>query len=158
MWQTKYALAVPKDLGLGLNFQPYLKIWDWDWIFSRAVKSISSLGICSLWHHDLTRFDLRNISYRKFRLISLLHSKWWHDILIGQEAADWPTKISRVGTTMLAHQACHQMIPTLFRNVYFNYMCTSDSPQPATFFGYSAWLFVCSFIKKDHKTNVHKGS
>ena len=22
MWQTKYALAVPKYLGLGLNFQP----------------------------------------------------------------------------------------------------------------------------------------
>ena len=22
MWQTKYASAVPKDLGLGLNFRP----------------------------------------------------------------------------------------------------------------------------------------
>ena len=22
MWQTKYALAVPKNLGLGLNFRP----------------------------------------------------------------------------------------------------------------------------------------
>ena len=27
----------------------HLKIWDWDWIFSRAVKAISSLGVCSPW-------------------------------------------------------------------------------------------------------------
>ena len=26
---------------------PYLKIWDWDWIFGRAVKAISSLGVRS---------------------------------------------------------------------------------------------------------------
>jgi len=29
--------------------RPYLKIWDWDWIFGRAVKAISSLGIRSPW-------------------------------------------------------------------------------------------------------------
>ena len=27
--------------------QPYLKIWDWEWIFGRAVKAISPLGIRS---------------------------------------------------------------------------------------------------------------
>ena len=27
--------------------RPYLKIWDWDWIFGRAVKAISSLGVRS---------------------------------------------------------------------------------------------------------------
>ena len=27
----------------------YLKVWDWDWIFGRAVKAISSLGVCSPW-------------------------------------------------------------------------------------------------------------
>ena len=32
MWQTKYASAVPKNLGLGLNF-------------GRAVKVISYLGV-----------------------------------------------------------------------------------------------------------------
>ena len=26
---------------------PYLKIWDWDWIFGRIVKVISSLGVRS---------------------------------------------------------------------------------------------------------------
>jgi hypothetical protein len=26
---------------------PYLKIWDWDWIFGRAVKAIFSLGVRS---------------------------------------------------------------------------------------------------------------
>ena len=30
---------------------PYQKIWDWDWIFGRAVKSISSLGVRSPWSH-----------------------------------------------------------------------------------------------------------
>ena len=36
MWQTKYASAVPKNLGLRLNF-------------GRAVKAISSLGVRSPW-------------------------------------------------------------------------------------------------------------
>ena len=30
-------------------FWPYLKIWDWDWIFGRAVKATSSLGVRSPW-------------------------------------------------------------------------------------------------------------
>ena len=34
MWQTKYALAVPK-------------IWKLEWIFGHAVKTISSPGVCS---------------------------------------------------------------------------------------------------------------
>jgi hypothetical protein len=29
--------------------RPYLKIWDWDWIFGRAVKAVSSLGVRSPW-------------------------------------------------------------------------------------------------------------
>ena len=36
MWQTKYTLAVPKNL-------------EWEWIFVHAVKAISSLGVHSLW-------------------------------------------------------------------------------------------------------------
>ena len=35
MWQTKYASAIPKNLGLGLN------------IFCRTVKAISYLGVRS---------------------------------------------------------------------------------------------------------------
>ena len=31
--------------------RPYLKIWDWDWIFSRVVKAISSLGVRSPCNH-----------------------------------------------------------------------------------------------------------
>ena len=34
MWQTEYASAVPKNLGVGVNF-------------GRAVKAISSLGVRS---------------------------------------------------------------------------------------------------------------
>ena len=29
--------------------RPYLKIWEWEWIFGRSVKAISSLGVRSLW-------------------------------------------------------------------------------------------------------------
>ena len=29
--------------------QPYLKIWEWEWIFGRAVKAISSPGVRSPW-------------------------------------------------------------------------------------------------------------
>ena len=29
--------------------RPYLKIWEWEWIFGRAVKVISSLGVRSPW-------------------------------------------------------------------------------------------------------------
>ena len=29
--------------------RPYLKIWEWEWIFGRAVKAISSLGVHSPW-------------------------------------------------------------------------------------------------------------
>ena len=30
---------------------PYLKIWEWEWIFGRAVKAISSLGVRSPWRN-----------------------------------------------------------------------------------------------------------
>ena len=30
--------------------RPYLKIWEWEWIFGRAVKAISSLGVRSPWY------------------------------------------------------------------------------------------------------------
>jgi hypothetical protein len=29
--------------------RPYLKIWEWEWIFGRAVKAFSSLGVRSPW-------------------------------------------------------------------------------------------------------------
>ena len=29
--------------------RPYLKIWEWEWIFGRAVKATSSLGVRSPW-------------------------------------------------------------------------------------------------------------
>ena len=29
--------------------RPYLKIWEWEWIFGRAVKAISSLGVRCPW-------------------------------------------------------------------------------------------------------------
>ena len=30
--------------------RPYLKIWEWEWIFGHAVKAISSLGVRSPWN------------------------------------------------------------------------------------------------------------
>ena len=40
MWQTKYASAVPKYLGVGVG--------GWEWIFGHAVKAISSPGVRSV--------------------------------------------------------------------------------------------------------------
>ena len=40
MWQTKYASAVPIDLGLEFDFRPF---------FGRAVKAISPPGVRSPW-------------------------------------------------------------------------------------------------------------
>ena len=61
--------------------RPYLKIWDWDWIFCHAVKAISSLGICSPWYKcwhgpwglEFTPVTAKNLlSLRVFQL----HSMW----------------------------------------------------------------------------------
>ena len=41
MWQTKYASAVSKN-------------WDWDLIFRRAVKVVSSPGVCSPWLYKMS--------------------------------------------------------------------------------------------------------
>ena len=46
MWQKKkYALVVPKNLGVGL---------EWELIFGCAVKAISSLGVRSPWADEST--------------------------------------------------------------------------------------------------------
>ena len=38
--------------------RPYLKIWEWEWIFGRAVKAISSLGVRRPWSEQfwLTKY------------------------------------------------------------------------------------------------------
>ena len=49
MWQTKYPLAVPKNLGVGVNF-------------GCAVKAISSLDVRSPWYKGykgLAKTDVR---------------------------------------------------------------------------------------------------
>ena len=35
--------------------RPYLKLWDWDWIFGRAVKAMGSLGVHSPWTKPTNR-------------------------------------------------------------------------------------------------------
>ena len=47
MWQTKYALAL-------------LNIWEWEWIFGRVVKAISSTGVHSLRSVRLTLYTSYN--------------------------------------------------------------------------------------------------
>ena len=47
--------------------RPYLKIWDWDWTFGRAVKAISSLGVrspCLLQKYFCSIFG----SYENFKI------------------------------------------------------------------------------------------
>ena len=50
--------------------RPYLKIWEWEWIFGRAVKAISSLGVRSPWYIWLWKVFKFRKSYRKISLIS----------------------------------------------------------------------------------------
>ena len=50
--QWRHKSKISKNLGrCGRQnmLPPYLNIWDWDWIFGRAVKAISSLGVRSQW-------------------------------------------------------------------------------------------------------------
>ena len=51
--------------------RPYLKIWEWEWIFGRAVQAVSSLGVRSPWYggsiHAL-RMYLLNFVERDFCL------------------------------------------------------------------------------------------
>jgi hypothetical protein len=57
--------------------QPYLKIWDWDWIFGHAVKAISSLGVRSPWFesicpNDFAKIPLQNYQPQESPLLQLL--------------------------------------------------------------------------------------
>ena len=45
----------------------YFKIWDWDWIFGRAVKAISSLGVRSPW------VDISSVSWVNIKVISRIN-------------------------------------------------------------------------------------
>ena len=79
---------------------PYLKVWEWEWIFGHAVKAISSLGVrspCSLFpwvlvapHHDYWDFGVRagrnSVSF--FKILIFLHIAIWSDIPISHCKAD----------------------------------------------------------------------
>ena len=39
--------------------RPYLKIWEWECIFGRAMKTISSLGVRSPWIHALEQLNAK---------------------------------------------------------------------------------------------------
>ena len=45
--QWRHNSKISEKLGRQNMLRPYLKIWDWDWIFGRAVKAIFSLGVRS---------------------------------------------------------------------------------------------------------------
>ena len=49
-WRHKSKISEKMDrCGRQNMLPPYLKIWEWEWIFGRAVKAISSLGVRSPW-------------------------------------------------------------------------------------------------------------
>ena len=66
MWQTKYAWAVPKNLGLGLTFWPYSEN-----PYS-AVKTIFSLGVRSPCFATLYKS-------RPFLSLSKYQASIWHN-------------------------------------------------------------------------------
>ena len=51
---------------------PYLKIWDWNWIFGRAVKTISSMGVRSPW--DSLIFECVNVMLQNGQPIYTQHN------------------------------------------------------------------------------------
>ena len=56
--QWRHKLKISEKLGrCGRQnmLRPYLKIWEWEWIFGRAGKAISSLGVRSPCHWQIAR-------------------------------------------------------------------------------------------------------
>ena len=62
--------------------RPYLKIWDWDWIFGRAVKAIFSLGVRSPWLIQYKMYLVKTKCYTLYacqynsQLVYFLHHFW----------------------------------------------------------------------------------
>ena len=60
--QRRHKSSISEKMGRcgSQNMLPqYLKIWEWEWIFGRAVKAISSLGVRSLWYRRIpVRFHI----------------------------------------------------------------------------------------------------
>ena len=65
---------------------PYLKIWDWDWIFGRAVKAISSLGVRSPWFGSLILFS--NFNTNPCHLLHILFL-WWFIFYSKHQSQNW---------------------------------------------------------------------
>ena len=75
MWQTKCASAVPKSLGLGLNFRPYSEVY---FVSGRlwSVFVMHSLGLIT--HYDKKGHNTKkrwNFQHRKNDAIRWLH-RW----------------------------------------------------------------------------------
>ena len=54
--QWRHKSKISEKLGLSGRqnlLRPYLKIWEWEWIFGRAVKAFSSLGVRSPWENPI---------------------------------------------------------------------------------------------------------
>ena len=49
--------------------RPHLKIWEWELIFDRAVKGISTLGVRSPWSMSIFEFDSFGVFDRKNKSI-----------------------------------------------------------------------------------------
>ena len=62
----------------------YLKIWDWDLIFGRAVKAISTLDVRSLWlNTNATSETLRSHgALRTAGKLQTFHAKLWPGIVL----------------------------------------------------------------------------
>ena len=87
-WRHKSKISGKLDqCGWQNMLWPYLKIWDWGWIFSRAVKAILSLGVrsscfqtmdllfCNLDFWSL-RFEVWEIWFEKSGSRNLVREKW----------------------------------------------------------------------------------
>ena len=74
-----------RTLNEGIN-QRYLKNWDWDWIFGRAVKAISSLGVRSPWLQPylccwLVLHIHVHTNYLPYLVCSVIHNHKQHQLI-----------------------------------------------------------------------------
>ena len=92
---------------------PYLKIWDWDWIVSRAVKAISNLGIHSPWV-KLCRRDKQTsrITIRFLQFGIQEYVVCWSLLLVLGSASEPPAMLPCQHAKGLITGSCYKIIWT----------------------------------------------
>ena len=89
--------------------RPYLKIWEWEWIFGRAVKTIASLGVRKVWKGvTMTKLTVKlySAAHDPVRLCDLFcRPKYDYRILCNK---------TRIWIANISTNLCHEGMNTMF--------------------------------------------